>query len=141
VARRAGRRARILIAKIGQDGHDRGSRVIATSFADFGFDVDIGPLFQTPEQAAHQAAENDVHVLGISSLAGGHGTLVPEVLAELKRLGRGDILVVVGGVVPERDHPSLLDAGVSAVFGPGTPVTDAAESVLRLLISSADRAL
>jgi methylmalonyl-CoA mutase len=129
-ATRVGRRPRILVAKLGQDGHDRGAKVIATSFADLGFDVDIGPLFQVPEEAARQAAENDVHILGISSLAGGHNTLVPQAIEELRKLGREDILVVVGGIVPEQDHQELYDAGVAAIFGPGTAIADAAIELL-----------
>ena len=112
-----GRRPRILVAKLGQDGHDRGAKVIATGFADLGFDVDIGPLFQTPEEVAMQAAENDVHIVGISSLAAGHKTLVPAVIEELRKLGRGDILVVAGGVIPPNDYQFLFDAGVVSVFG------------------------
>lgn len=135
-----GRRPRIMIAKLGQDGHDRGAKIIATSFADVGFDVDIGPLFQTPAEAARQATENDVHILGISSLAAGHKTLVPQVIAELKRLGRQDILVVVGGVIPPQDYTFLYEAGVIAVFGPGTKISRAAAQLLEILLhsSSAD---
>ncbi len=129
-----GRRARILVAKMGQDGHDRGARVIATGFADLGFDVDIGPLFQTPEEVAKQAVENDVHVVGISSLAGGHKTLVPQLIQTLKKIGRPDILVVTGGVIPQQDYEFLLTAGVTAIFGPGTPVTQAAKVVLEKLL-------
>ena len=132
-----GRRPRILMAKIGQDGHDRGAKVIATAFADLGFDVDVGPLFQTPREAALMAAENDVHVLGVSSLAGGHSTLVPEVIAELNKLGREDIRVVVGGVIPPQDYEALFQAGVSEVFGPGTVIPVAAQKILRALIGSA----
>ncbi|MBI1221290.1 MAG: methylmalonyl-CoA mutase [Bacteroidetes bacterium] len=127
---REGRRPRIMVAKMGQDGHDRGAKVIATSFADLGFDVDIGPLFQTPAEAAMQAAENDVDVLGVSSLAAGHKTLVPEVIAELKKLGRDDMMIVVGGVIPQQDYPFLFDAGVNFVFGPGTIIADAACKIL-----------
>ncbi|RLD17835.1 MAG: methylmalonyl-CoA mutase, partial [Bacteroidetes bacterium] len=130
---RVGRRPRILVAKLGQDGHDRGARVIATGFADLGFDVDIGPLFQVPAEAAMQAAENDVHILGISSLAGSHLTLVPETIEELKKLGRGNILVVVGGIVPEQDHQELYDKGVAAIFGPGTQIAKAALDLLEKL--------
>ena len=130
-----GRRPRILVAKLGQDGHDRGAKVIATSFADLGFDVDIGPLFQTPKEAARQAAENDVHILGISSLAAGHKTLVPQAIAELKALGREDILVVVGGVIPPQDYDYLYSAGVVGVFGPGTVIAVAAEKVLEVLMA------
>ncbi|MCC6727444.1 MAG: methylmalonyl-CoA mutase [Saprospiraceae bacterium] len=128
-----GRRPRILVAKLGQDGHDRGAKIVATGFADLGFDVDIGPLFQTPAEAARQAAENDVHVLGISSLAAGHRTLVPQTIAELERLGRGDILVVVGGVVPQQDYDFLYENGVTAVFGPGTKIAEAAIGILEKL--------
>ena len=129
-----GRRPRIMIAKMGQDGHDRGAKVIATSYADLGFDVDIGPLFQTPKEAAKQATENDVHILGISSLAAGHKTLVPQVLGELKRLGREDIEVIVGGVVPPQDHPFLLELGVLGVYGPGTKISKTAIEVLSFLL-------
>ncbi|HQQ82342.1 MAG TPA: methylmalonyl-CoA mutase [Cyclobacteriaceae bacterium] len=129
-----GRRARILIAKMGQDGHDRGAKVIATGFADLGFDVDIGPLFQTPEEVAKQAIENDVHVVGISSLAGGHKTLIPQLVAALKSAGRPDLLVVIGGVIPQQDYDFLSQAGVTGIFGPGTPVTVAAKTVLEKLL-------
>ncbi|MBL7977574.1 MAG: methylmalonyl-CoA mutase [Bacteroidetes Order II. Incertae sedis bacterium] len=128
-----GRRPRIMVAKLGQDGHDRGAKVIATSFADLGFDVDIGPLFQTPAEAARQAVENDVHVLGVSSLAGAHNTLVPQVVQALKELGRPDILVTVGGVIPPQDEPTLLAAGASFVFGPGTVIAQAAIAILEEL--------
>ncbi|MEO1514489.1 MAG: methylmalonyl-CoA mutase [Bacteroidota bacterium] len=131
-----GRRPRILIAKLGQDGHDRGAKVIATSFADLGFDVDIGPLFQTPEEAARQAAENDVHILGISSLAAGHRTLVPATIQQLQAIGREDILVVVGGVIPQKDYDFLYEQGVAGVFGPGTVIAKAAQHILQLLIDS-----
>lgn len=131
-----GRRPRIMVAKLGQDGHDRGAKIIATSFADLGFDVDMGPLFQTPEEAARQAAENDVHILGISSLAAGHKTLVPQTIAELKAIGREDILVVVGGVVPPQDYDFLFEQGVLAVFGPGTIISEAAAAILEILIES-----
>jgi methylmalonyl-CoA mutase len=131
-----GRRPRIMVAKLGQDGHDRGAKVIATSFADLGFDVDIGPLFQTPAEAARQAAENDVHILGVSSLAAGHKTLVPQTIAELKKLGREDILVVVGGVIPHQDYDFLYEAGVAGVFGPGTRIAVAARQILDVLIAS-----
>ncbi len=134
-AEQEGRRPRIMVAKLGQDGHDRGAKVIATAFADLGFDVDIGPLFQTPEEAARQAAENDVHILGISSLAAGHKTLAPQAIAELKKLGREDILVVVGGVIPPQDYDALKQAGVAAVFGPGTVVAKAAQDLLALLMA------
>jgi methylmalonyl-CoA mutase len=130
----AGRRPRILVAKMGQDGHDRGAKVISTGFADIGFDVDIGPLFQTPAEVAKQALENDVHILGVSSLAGGHKTLVPQVIEELKNAGRADILVVAGGVIPQKDYDYLFDSGVAAVFGPGTSIPIAAQEVLSLLI-------
>ncbi|MBB6284198.1 methylmalonyl-CoA mutase [Geobacillus subterraneus] len=125
-----GRRPRLLVAKMGQDGHDRGAKVIATAFADLGFDVDIGPLFQTPEETARQAVENDVHAVGISSLAGGHKTLVPQLVAELEKLGRDDILVIVGGVIPPQDYAFLYEHGAAAVFGPGTVIPEAAETVL-----------
>jgi methylmalonyl-CoA mutase len=130
-----GRRPRILVAKMGQDGHDRGAKVIATGFADLGFDVDIGPLFQTPEEVAKQAAENDVHVVGASSLAAGHKTLVPDLIAALKQIGRPDILVVAGGVIPEKDYDFLFQCGVSGIFGPGTPVTQAAKQILEKLMN------
>tara|TARA_B100000508_G_scaffold141026_1_gene145227 strand:- start:167 stop:2299 length:2133 start_codon:yes stop_codon:yes gene_type:complete len=132
-----GRRPRIMVAKMGQDGHDRGAKVIATSFADIGFDVDIGPLFQTPKEAAKQAVENDVHVVGVSSLAAGHKTLVPQIIAELEELGRGDIMVVAGGVIPQQDYDFLYEAGVFGIFGPGTKISKAAISILDLLIDSA----
>jgi methylmalonyl-CoA mutase len=137
-AKLEGRRPRIMIAKMGQDGHDRGAKVIATSFADIGFDVDIGPLFQTPREAAKQAIENDVHVLGVSSLAAGHKTLVPQVIEELKTLGRPDIMVVAGGVIPAQDYEFLYDAGVFGIFGPGTKISKAAQKILELLIQSAE---
>lgn len=129
-----GRRPRILVAKMGQDGHDRGAKVIATSFADMGFDVDVGPLFQTPKEAAKQAVENDVHILGISSLAAGHKTLVPDVIQELEKLGREDIMVIAGGVIPHQDYDFLYDAGVVGIFGPGTKISKAAVEILNLLI-------
>jgi methylmalonyl-CoA mutase len=125
-----------MIAKMGQDGHDRGAKIIATSFADIGFDVDIGPLFQTPDEAARQAVENDVHVLGVSSLAAGHKTLVPEVIEELKRMGRPDIMVIAGGVIPQQDYDYLFEAGVFGVYGPGTKISKAAQEILALLIES-----
>ena len=131
-----GRQPRIMIAKMGQDGHDRGAKVVATGYADIGFDVDIGPLFQTPAEAAKQAVENDVHVLGVSSLAAGHKTLVPQVIDELKKLGRDDILVIAGGVIPPQDYKFLYDAGVAAIFGPGTPVAKAAKEILKILALS-----
>ncbi|AUS04558.1 methylmalonyl-CoA mutase [Pseudotamlana carrageenivorans] len=133
-AEQDGRRPRIMIAKIGQDGHDRGARVVATAYADIGFDVDIGPLFQTPEEAAKQAVENDVHILGISSLAAGHKTLVPQVIEALKKFDRDDIMVIVGGVVPKQDYPFLFEAGTVAVFGPGTKISEAAITILNILI-------
>ncbi|WP_339626669.1 methylmalonyl-CoA mutase [uncultured Maribacter sp.] len=133
-AEQDGRRPRIMVAKMGQDGHDRGAKVVATGYADLGFDVDIGPLFQTPKETAKQAVENDVHILGISSLAGGHKTLVPEVIKELKNYGREDIMVIVGGVVPKQDYAFLKEAGATAVFGPGTKISDAAIQILELLL-------
>jgi methylmalonyl-CoA mutase len=133
-AEQEGRRPRIMIAKMGQDGHDRGAKVVATGYADVGFDVDIGPLFQTPEEAAKQAVENDVHILGVSSLAAGHKTLVPQVIDELKKYGREDIMVVVGGVIPVQDYQFLFDAGALAVFGPGTKISEAAISILNILM-------
>jgi len=133
-SKKDGRRPRIMIAKMGQDGHDRGSKVVATSFADLGFDVDVGPLFQTPEEAAKQAVENDVHILGISSLAAGHKTLVPQVIAALKKYGREDILVIVGGVIPQHDHNFLFKSGVSNVFGPGSIIAESAIDILKKLI-------
>ena len=133
-AKQEGRRPRIMIAKMGQDGHDRGAKVVATGYADVGFDVDIGPLFQTPAEAAKQAIENDVHVLGVSSLAAGHKTLVPQVIEELKKYGREDIMVVVGGVIPAQDYQFLFDAGAVAVFGPGTKISEAAIKILEILI-------
>jgi methylmalonyl-CoA mutase len=129
----AGRRPRIMVAKMGQDGHDRGAKVIATSFADIGFDVDIGPLFQTPEEVARQAIENDVHVVGASSLAAGHKTLVPQLIDELKKQGRPDILVVAGGVIPEQDYDFLYNAGCVGIFGPGTKISVAAMEILEVL--------
>ncbi|MEY3844509.1 MAG: hypothetical protein RL293_931 [Bacteroidota bacterium] len=135
-AKLEGRRPRIMIAKMGQDGHDRGAKVIATSFADIGFDVDIGPLFQTPGEAAKQAVENDVHILGVSSLAAGHKTLVPEVISALKKLNRSDIMVVAGGVIPQQDYEYLFDAGVFGIYGPGTKIAKAAQEILNLLIQS-----
>ncbi len=129
-SRRTGRRPRLLVAKLGQDGHDRGQKVIATALSDLGFDIDIGPLFQTPDEVARQAVENDVHIVGVSTLAAGHLTLVPELRSELEGLGRSDILVVVGGVVPPQDHEAVLEAGAAAIFGPGTVVTEAAARLL-----------
>ena len=133
-AREEGRQPRIMIAKMGQDGHDRGAKVVSTGYADLGFDVDIGPLFQTPAEAARQAVENDVHILGISSLAGGHKTLVPQVIEELHKLGREDIMVIVGGVIPSQDYQLLYDCGVMGIFGPGTPIPDAALNILDILL-------
>ncbi len=133
-AEQDGRRPRIMIAKMGQDGHDRGAKVVATGYADVGFDVDIGPLFQTPQEAAKQAVENDVHILGVSSLAAGHKTLVPQVIDELKKYGRDDIMVIVGGVIPKQDYQYLFDAGAVAVFGPGTKISEAAIKILEILI-------
>ena len=133
-AEKEGRRPRIMIAKMGQDGHDRGAKVVATGYADVGFDVDIGPLFQTPSEAAKQAVENDVHILGVSSLAAGHKTLVPQVIEELKKYGREDIMVVVGGVIPAQDYQFLFDSGAVAVFGPGTKISEAAIKILTILI-------
>jgi methylmalonyl-CoA mutase len=129
-----GRRPRIMVAKMGQDGHDRGAKVIATSFADIGFDVDIGPLFQTPEEAAKQAVENDVHIIGISSLAAGHKTLIPQVMAALKGFGREDIMVIVGGVIPEQDYAFLWETGVAGIFGPGTKISKAAQEILNIML-------
>ncbi len=135
-ASRAGRQPRIMIAKMGQDGHDRGAKVISTGYADIGFDVDIGPLFQTPAEAARQAVENDVHLLGVSSLAAGHKTLIPQVINELKKLGREDILVIAGGVIPPQDYQFLYDTGVAAIFGPGTSVSKTAKEILSLLLQT-----
>ncbi len=133
-AEQEGRRPRIMIAKMGQDGHDRGAKVVATGYADVGFDVDIGPLFQTPKEAAKQAVENDVHILGVSSLAAGHKTLVPQVIDELKNYGREDIMVIVGGVIPKQDYQYLFDAGAVAVFGPGTKISEAAIQILEIFV-------
>jgi methylmalonyl-CoA mutase len=135
-AEKEGRRPRIMIAKMGQDGHDRGAKVVATGYADVGFDVDIGPLFQTPAEAAKQAVENDVHILGVSSLAAGHKTLVPQVIAELKKYGREDIMVIVGGVIPAQDYEYLFEQGALAVFGPGTKISEAAIAILEILIDT-----
>ena len=132
-AKREGRQPRIMIAKMGLDGHDRGAKVVATGYADCGFDVDMGPLFQTPAEAARQAVENDVHVLGVSSLAAGHKTLVPQVIEELKKLGREDIIVIAGGVIPAQDYDFLYKAGVAAIFGPGTRIPYAAIKMLEIL--------
>jgi methylmalonyl-CoA mutase len=128
-----GRRPRILVAKMGQDGHDRGAKVIATAFADIGFDVDIGPLFQTPLEVARHAVENDVHVVGVSSLAAGHKTLVPQLIDELRKLDRHDILVVAGGVIPPQDYEFLYKAGVAGIYGPGTVIPVAAQRIIEIL--------
>jgi methylmalonyl-CoA mutase len=133
-ARKEGRQPRIMIAKMGQDGHDRGAKVVSTGYADIGFDVDIGPLFQTPSEAARQAVENDVHILGISSLAGGHKTLIPQVVNELKNLGRADIMVIAGGVIPPQDYDFLYKTGVVGIFGPGTSIPDAAVKILEIML-------
>jgi methylmalonyl-CoA mutase len=125
-----GRRPRVMIAKLGQDGHDRGAKVVASAFADLGFDVDIGPLFQTAEECARQAIENDVHAVGVSTLAAGHMTLVPAIIESLKAQGAGDIVVFVGGVIPKQDYPFLYDAGVKGIYGPGTPIPVSAKDVL-----------
>jgi methylmalonyl-CoA mutase len=130
-----GRRPRVMVAKLGQDGHDRGARVVATALADLGFDVDIGPLFQTPEEAARQAVENDCHAVGVSTLAAGHKTLVPALVRALKAQGRDDIVVFVGGVIPAQDYDFLRQAGVAGIFGPGTPIPDCAGEVLRAIRS------
>jgi methylmalonyl-CoA mutase len=132
-ARREGRRPRILIAKLGQDGHDRGAKVVATAFADLGFDVDIGPLFQTPEEAARQAIENDVHAVGVSTLAAGHLTLVPQLVSALRAQGANDIAVFVGGVIPAQDYAPLRQAGVAGIFGPGSPIPETARAVLEIV--------
>ena len=134
-AKLEGRRPRIMVAKMGQDGHDRGAKVVATGYADLGFDVEMGPLFQTPAEAAKQAVENDVHILGASSLAAGHKTLLPQVIEELKKLGREDIMVVAGGVIPPQDYQYLFDAGVAAVFGPGTVISVSAIKMMELLLA------
>lgn len=133
-AKKEGRRPRIMIAKMGQDGHDRGAKVISTAFADLGFDVDIGPLFQTPEETAREAVENDVHIVGVSSLAAGHKTLVPELSSELKKHGRDDIMIVVGGVIPSQDYQFLLENGATAIFGPGTVIPVAAQKIMEKLL-------
>ncbi len=129
-AQEQGRRPRVMISKLGQDGHDRGAKVVATAFADLGFDVDIGPLFQTPEECARQAIENDVHAVGVSTLAAGHKTLVPAIIQELKKQGADDIIVFVGGVVPQQDYDFLYSAGVKGIYGPGTPIPSSAKDVL-----------
>jgi methylmalonyl-CoA mutase len=131
-----GRRPRVMIAKLGQDGHDRGAKVVATAFADLGFDVDIGTLFQTPEECARQAIENDVHAVGVSTLAAGHKTLVPAIIAELKRQGADDIIVFVGGVIPQQDYEFLYAQGVKGIYGPGTPIPDSARDVLKHIQAS-----
>jgi methylmalonyl-CoA mutase len=131
-----GRRPRILVAKMGQDGHDRGAKIIATAFADLGFDVDVGPLFQTPTEVAKQAMENDVHILGVSSLAAGHKTLMPQVVDELRKQGMENVIVVAGGVIPEQDYHYLFDNGVDFVFGPGTVIAEAAIEILEKLTDS-----
>jgi methylmalonyl-CoA mutase len=137
-AGKEGRQPRIMIAKMGQDGHDRGAKVVSTAYADIGFDVDIGPLFQTPGEAARQAVENDVHVLGVSSLAAGHKTLIPQVIDELKAAGRDDIMVIAGGVIPHQDYEFLYNAGVIGIFGPGTPISEAAIKILEILLETRD---
>ena len=134
-AKKEGRQPRIMIAKMGQDGHDRGAKVVATGYADVGFDVDMGPLFQTPAESARQAVENDVNILGVSSLAAGHKTLVPQVIEELKKLGREDIIVIAGGVIPAQDYDFLYKAGVAAIFGPGTSVSKAAIELMKILLA------
>ncbi len=134
-AQQEGRRPRILVAKMGQDGHDRGAKVVATAFADMGFDVDVGPLFQTPEETARQAVENDVHIIGISSLAGGHKTLLPKLMEELKKYGREDIIVTVGGVIPPQDYEFLYQNGASFIFGPGTKLPESAKQIMEKLLA------
>ena len=135
-AKLEGRQPRIMIAKMGQDGHDRGAKVVATGYADLGFDVDMGPLFQTPAESAKQAVENDVHIVGVSSLAAGHKTLVPQIIEELKKLGREDIMVVVGGVIPPQDYDFLYKAGAAAIFGPGSIISESATKMLELLLEA-----
>ncbi len=135
-AEQQGRRPRVMIAKLGQDGHDRGAKVVATAYADLGFDVDMGPLFQTPEECARQAIENDVHAVGVSTLAAGHKTLVPAIIAELKKQGADDIIVFVGGVIPRQDYEFLYEAGVKGIYGPGTPIPASAKDVLEQIRSS-----
>ena len=137
-ARKTGRQPRIMIAKMGQDGHDRGAKVVATGYADLGFAVDMGPLFQTPAEAARQAVENDVHILGVSSLAAGHKTLVPQVIEELKKLGREDIMVIAGGVIPAQDYQTLYNAGVVAVFGPGSKISECGKQLIDILLKASD---
>ena len=134
-AKGEGRRPRMLVVKLGQDGHDRGIKVIATAFADMGFDVDVGPLFQTPDEAAQQAIDADVHAIGVSSQAGGHKTLVPELVAALKKRGANDVVVIVGGIIPPQDYPYLREHGAAAIFGPGTAVQKAAREVLHAIKS------
>ena len=131
--KREGRRPRILVAKMGQDGHDRGAKVVSTAYADMGFDVDVGPLFQTPVEAAQDAVDNDVHIIGMSSLAAGHKTLLPQLMEELKKRGRGDIMVIVGGVIPAQDYEYLYENGAACIFGPGTVITAAAKEMLTVL--------
>jgi methylmalonyl-CoA mutase len=133
-----GRPPRIMIAKMGQDGHDRGAKVCATGYADCGYDVDMGPLFQTPAESARQAVENDVNIVGVSSLAAGHKTLVPQIIEELKKLGREDIMVIAGGVIPAQDYDFLYQAGVAAIFGPGTPVAYSAVQMMKILLGKED---
>lgn len=135
-----GRRPRVMIAKLGQDGHDRGAKVVASAFADLGFDVDVGPLFQTPEECARQAIENDVHAVGVSTLAAGHKTLVPEIIRSLREQGSGEIIVFVGGVIPQQDYQFLYDAGVKGIYGPGTPIPDSARDVLNNIKRACDLA-
>jgi len=132
-AQQEGRRPRIMVAKMGQDGHDRGAKVVATAFADVGFDVDLSPMFSTPEEVARQAIENDVHIVGVSSLAGSHKSLVPELIKELKSLDAEEVVVIVGGVIPKQDYQQLLDHGVKCIFGPGTPIPKAAAEVLEIV--------
>jgi len=135
-----GRRPRVMIAKLGQDGHDRGAKVVASAFADLGFDVDVGPLFQTPEECARQAIENDVHAVGVSTLAAGHKTLVPEIIRSLREQGSGEIIVFVGGVIPQQDYQFLYEAGVKGIYGPGTPIPDSARDVLNNIKRACDLA-
>ena len=135
-----GRRPRVMISKLGQDGHDRGAKVVATAFADLGFDVDMGPLFQTPEECARQAIENDVHAVGVSTLAAGHKTLVPAIIEELRKQGGDDIIVFVGGVIPRQDYDFLYAAGVKGIYGPGTPIPVSAKDVLHHIQLSLDKA-
>jgi len=133
-AEKEGRQPRIMIAKMGQDGHDRGAKVVSTAYADLGFDVDVGPLFQTPEETARQAVENDVHVVAMSSLAAGHKTLLPQLVEELKKLGREDIMVVCGGVIPAQDYDFLYEQGAAAIFGPGTIIPESCKKVIKMLL-------